>query len=218
MLKPFRRSKTRPFPLVIDYMDILYYSNHCPHSQKVIHYISRAGLIDKLNAICIDKRSVDPNTGQIFIQLENGKKIMLPPNIQSVPALLVVKQNYRALLGKDIIAYFEPAIKEKTEQAQQHNGEPIGISLAASSAGVTIHSEQYTLYDLSSEDLSAKSTSNKRPMYDYVSAQNHQSFQIPTPPDTYRPDKVDSSLTLEVLEQKRNTEVPGGGPTTPFGF
>jgi len=199
-------------------MDILYYSNHCPNCQKVVHVISRAGLIDKLNAICIDKRSVDPHSGQMFIQLENGKKIMLPPNIQSVPALLVVKENYRALFGKDILSYFEPVVKQKTEQAQQQNGEPIGMPLLQSSAGVSIHSEQYTLYDLSPDDLSAKSTSVKRPMYDYVSAQNHQVYQIPTPPDTYRPDKVDSSLTLEVLEQKRNTEVSNGGPVTPFGF
>lgn len=198
-------------------MDILYYSNHCPHSQKIIHFISRAGLIDKLNAICIDKRTVDPNSGQIYISLENGKKIMLPPNIQSVPALLIVKQNYRSLFGKDIMAYFEPLVKEKTTQAQQQ-GEPIGISLAASSAGVAIHSEQYTLYDLSPDDLSAKSTSNKRPMYQYVSAQSHQPFQIPTPPDTYRPDKVDSSLTVEALQQKRNTEVSSGTQATPFGF
>ena len=199
-------------------MDILYYSNHCPHSQKVIHFISRAGLIDSLNAICIDKRTVDPNTGQIFIQLENGKKIMLPPNIQSVPALLVVKDNYRALFGQNILAYFEPFVKEKTVKAHQMNGEPVGVSLAQSSAGVTIHSEQYTLYDLSPEDLSAKSTSEKRPMYQYVSAQSHQSFQIPTPPDTYRPDKVGSEVTLETIEKKRNSEVSGGGPATPFGF
>jgi hypothetical protein len=199
-------------------MDILYYSNHCPHSQKIIHFISRAGLIDKLNAICIDKRTVDPNSGQIYISLENGKKIMLPPNIQSVPALLIVKQNYRSLFGKDIMTYFEPLVKEKTTQAQQQQGEPIGISLAASSAGVAIHSEQYTLYDLSPDDLSAKSTSNKRPMYQYVSAQSHQPFQIPTPPDTYRPDKVDSSLTVEALQQKRNTEVSSGTQATPFGF
>lgn len=199
-------------------MDILYYSNHCPHSQKIIHFISRAGLIDKMNAICIDKRTVDPNSGQIFISLENGKKIMLPPNIQSVPALLIGKQNYRALFGKDIMSYFEPLTKEKTTQAQQHQGEPIGISLAASSAGVAIHSEQYTLYDLSPDDLSAKSTSAKRPMYQYVSAQSHQPFQIPTPPDTYRPDKVDSSITVEALEQKRNTEVSTGQQSTPFGF
>lgn len=199
-------------------MDILYYSNHCPNSQKVVHFISRAGLIDKLNAICIDKRTVDRHTGQVFIQLDNGKKIMLPPNVHSVPALLVVKDNYRALFGKDVLDYFGPAVKEKTQQAQQNNGEPIGMPLTASSAGVSILSEQYTLYDLSPDDLSAKSQSAKRPMYNYVSAQNHQSFQIPTPPDTYRPDKVDPSLTLEALEQKRNNEVSNGAPSTPFGF
>jgi len=199
-------------------MDILYYSNHCPNCQKVIHFISRTGLIDKLNAICIDKRTIDQQTGQILIQLENGKNIMLPPNVQSVPALLIIKDNYHALFGKDIISYFEPVVKKQIEEAQQQNGEPIGISLLSSSAGVSIHSEQYTLYDLSSEDLSAKSTSIKRPMYDYVSAQNHKSYQIPTPPDNYRPDKVDSSLTLEVLEQKRNKEVSNNEPVTPFGF
>lgn len=199
-------------------MDILYYSNHCPHSQKVLHVISRAGLIDKLNAICVDKRTVDKMTGQVFIQLENGKKIMLPPNIHSVPAVLVVKENYRALFGNEVLTYFEPVVRERSAQAEQHNGEPIGMTLSPSSAGVAIMSEQYTFYDLSPDDLSAKSQSAKRPMYNYVSAQNHKSFQIPTPPDTYRPDKVDQSVTLESLEQKRNSEVSMGGPSTPFGF
>jgi hypothetical protein len=199
-------------------MDILYYSNHCPNSQKVIHYISRAGVIDKINAICIDKRTVDKMTGQIFVELENGKKVMLPPNIHSVPALLVVKQNYAALFGKDIIQYFEPMVKEKTEKANASNGEPVGISLVPSSAGVSIMSEQYTLYDLTPDDLSAKSQSAKRPMYNYVSAQSHQSFQIPTPPDTYRPDKVGQGVTLESLEQQRNKDIPQTGPPNPYGI
>lgn len=200
-------------------MDILYYSNHCPHSQKVIHFISRqSGLLDKLNAICVDRRKVDPNTGQTSIQLENGKHILLPPNVHSVPCLLVVKNNYRALFGKDIISYFEPTVNEANSIAQKNNGEPIGTALVPSSAGVSIMSEQYTLYDLSPDDLSAKSQSTKRPMYNYVSATNHQPYSIPTPPDTYRPDKVDPSLTLESLEQKRNFEVSNGAPSTPFGF
>lgn len=197
-------------------MDILYYSNHCPHSQKVVHYISRAGLINKLNAICVDNRTVDQNTGQVFIQLENGKKVMLPPNVHSVPALLVVKRNYSAIFGGDIIAHFEPDVKEQTDKAQQNNGEPIGVSIASSSAGVAIVSEQYTLYDLTPDDLSAKSRSNKRPMYNYVSADNHMAYQIPTPPDTYRPDKVDQ--TLESIEQKRNSEIAPSGPVNPFGI
>jgi hypothetical protein len=199
-------------------MDIFYYSNFCSHSQKVVQYISRTGLLDKLNAICVDKRTVDPMTGQIFVQLENGKKVMLPPNVHSVPALLVVKNNYSALFGADILKYFGPAIKSNEEKAQNYNGEPIGVSLAASSAGVTIHSEQYTMYDLSPDDLSAKSQSNKRPMYNYVSATNHQSYKIPTPPDTYRPDKLGESVTLESIEQQRNQDIPQLGPPNPYGI
>jgi hypothetical protein len=198
-------------------MDILYYSNHCPSSQKVIQYIAKFGLIDKVNAICIDKRSIDKTSGQIFVQLENGKKIMLPPNVHSVPSLLVVKNNYSAIFGQQIIKYFEPLAISKMEQAHQLNGEPIGVSLAPSSSGVTILSEQYTLYDLSPDDLSAKSRSEKRPMYNYVSA-NHQPYKIPTPPYTYRPDKIGESVSIETLTQKRNNDIGNNGPATPFGF
>lgn len=198
-------------------MDILYYSNHCPSSQKVIQYISKFNLLDKLNAICIDKRSIDKTNGQIYVQLENGKKIMLPPNIHSVPALLIVKNNYSAIFGQDIIKYFEPLAKNILEKAYQSNGEPIGISLAPSSAGVSIMSEQYTLYDLSPDDLSAKSRSEKRPMYNYVSA-SHEPYKIPTPPDTYRPDKIGESVSVETLTQQRNSDINQSGPVTPFGF
>lgn len=197
-------------------MDILYYSNDCPNSQKVIKYVAKNGLIDKINAICVDKRTIDKNSGQIFIRLENGKQVMLPPNIHSVPALLIVKNNYSSIFGQDIIRYFEPVVKDKTEEAHQYNGEPLGVSLAPSSAGVSIMSEQYTMYDLSPDDLSAKSRSEKRPMYNYVSA-SHQPYKIPTPPDTYRPDKIGESVSIETLTQKRNSDI-STGPETPFGF
>jgi hypothetical protein len=182
-----------------------------------VQYIAKFGLIEKINAICIDKRTLDKNTGQVYVQLENGKKIMLPPNVHSVPALLIVRNNYSTIFGQEIIKYFEPIAREKLEQAHQMNGEPVGISLAPSSAGVSIMSEQYTLYNLSPDDLSAKSRSEKRPMYNYVSA-SHQSFKIPTPPDTYRPDKIGESVSIESLTQQRNNDIHPNGPSTPFGF
>lgn len=203
-------------------MDILYYSNYCQNSQKVIQYISKNALIDKINAICIDKRVIDKNTGQIYVQLENGKKIMLPPNVHSVPALLIIKNNYSAVFGGEIIHYFDSTFaKNQTANNPrtqlQQNQEPVGISLQPSSAGVSILSEQYTMYDLTPDDLSAKSRSAKRPMYNYVSA-NHESYVIPTPPDTYRPDKIGESVSIETLTEKRNSEIQPSGPSTPFGF
>ena len=198
-------------------MDILYYSNFCPNSQKVIQYISKAGLIDRINAICIDKRTIDPKTSQMHIQLETGKKIILPPNIHSVPALLVVKKNYNALFGGEIIKYFEPAVLSKMKEATIMTGEPVGTSLAGSTGNLNIVSEQYTLYDLSPEELSAKGIGGRRPLYNYTSVAE-ETFSIPTPPDTWRPDKVDQSVTIDNLTQKRDMEIRQGTPKTPYGF
>jgi len=198
-------------------MDVLYYSNFCPNSQKVIQYISKGGLIDKINAICIDKRTVDPNTSQVFVQMENGRKILLPPNVHSVPALLVVKNNYKALFGGEIIQYFEPSVQKKIDQAHRNNGEPVGITLGSSSAGVSIVSEPYTFYDLTPDELSAKGNGGRRQMYNYISA-NHEMYSIPTPPDTYRPDKIGESVNIDSLTQKRNSEISTSEHATPFGF
>ena len=84
-------------------MDILYYSNYCPHSQKLLQYITKKNLIEKLNCICVDKRVRDNNNNQMYIVLENGKRVILPPNVSSVPSLLQVKKNYSVLQGIDQI-------------------------------------------------------------------------------------------------------------------
>jgi hypothetical protein len=197
-------------------MDILYYSNYCSNSQKVIQYITKSGLIDKINCICIDKRVTNPNTGQIQIQLENGKKVLMPPNVQHVPALLIVAKKYSAIFGGEIISYFEPYVKGKTEEAMSFNGEPVGISLGQPS-GSNISSEHFTFYNMTPDELSAKGKGGMRQMYNYVSAE-HSNYSIQTPIDTYRPDKVGEGVSIESLEKQRNQDVPLVEPTNPYGF
>jgi hypothetical protein len=192
-------------------MDILYYSNYCKHSQKIIQFLVKNQLNDKLNFICIDKRRRDPKTGQTQIVLENGNMIVLPPNIQSVPALLLVKQNYQVILGDDIIKRFQNTVNENNDISTQYNGEPRGFVLSGSSSGMNIISEQYTYYDMSPEELSAKGKGGMRNMHNYVNA-NHEYGVINTPPDNYRPDKLSSSVTLDTLQQKRNDEIPQPKP------
>ena len=70
-------------------MDILYYSNHCKHSQKILQFLVKGNMTDKLNFICIDKRVRDAQNNQTYILLENGKRVSLPPNVHSVPALFM---------------------------------------------------------------------------------------------------------------------------------
>ena len=186
--------------------DILYYSNHCKHCQKIIQFLSKNGLAEKLSFICLDKRVRDPKTGYTNILLENGKKVLLPPNIHSVPSLLLTKQNYKVILGDDIIEIFQPKVKEQNDVAQEYQGEPNGFSLNTSNGGMNIVSENYTYYNMSPEELSAKGKGISRQLHNYVKA-NHEPQFINTPPDSYRPDKIASGITIETLQQKRMEDV-----------
>ena len=188
-------------------MDTLYYSNYCKHSQRILHFIVKENLTKNLNFLCIDKREKDNTNNQIYIVLENGKKVLMPPNIQSVPALLLVNYGYRVLLGDDIIQHFQNInnLEAKKNMMSQQHIEPMGISLGINSMNVT--SEQYTNYNLTPDELSAKGNGGRRQLYNYVSA-NEEIISIKTPPDNYQPDKVGNDITLDQLQQKRMQDVP----------
>jgi hypothetical protein len=200
-------------------MDVLYYSNYCKHSKKVLDFIVKGGLSEKLSCICVDKRSRNPKTNQLIITTEDGKQTVMPPNVQSVPALLLLSNNYKLVMGNDIIRHFEPQVKEKLASAEFGNGEPLGypIKSASGSGGSNIVSEQFTYYNMSPEELSAKGNGGKRQMYNYVPVEGDGLF-IPTPPDTYRPDKVASGVTVETLQEKRNMDVPQQNNTPQFEY
>ena len=188
-------------------MDTLYYSNNCKHSQRVLHFLVKGNLADKLNFLCIDKRRRDPNNNQIYIHLENGQRVIMPPNVHSVPALLLVKQSYRVVLGDDIIQYYQTAASHETKKRIQREViDPVGSSLMQSSGGMNIMSEAYTMYNLTPDELSAKGNSGRRQMYNYVSA-NDEVISINTPPDTYQPDKIAGEVTVDTLQQKRIDEI-----------
>lgn len=188
-------------------MDILYYSNYCKHSQTIIRNLGKTSVRDKACFICIDKRTRDPKNNQVYVVLENGSKVIMPPNIHSVPVLLLVKQNYRVIYGDEIMKYFQPYIMSQNDIATNSNGEPMAFHLGVSSGGSNIISENYTLYDMSPEELSAKGKGGMRQLYNYVSANDDLNI-IQTPPDTYRPDKLSNNVTIDTLQQQRNEEIP----------
>ena len=189
-------------------MDILYYSNHCVHCNKIIQYIAKNNLTDKLNCICIDNRKRDVHNNQMYIVLENGKKVIMPPNIHCVPSLLQAKKNYSVISGEDIIKYYDTVVVSMKERAViLVGGEPLGVSYNFGQASSNIMSEKFTLYNMTPDELSAKGSGTTRQMYNYVSA-THNGLLINTPLDTYKPDKVASEVTVDTLQEKRNSDVP----------
>ena len=75
---------------------ILYYSNYCEPSKKLLQTVTKTQNVNDIHFICIDKRVKDPS-GKVFIVLQNGQKIIMPENVTKVPALLLLNQNYKVL-------------------------------------------------------------------------------------------------------------------------
>lgn len=182
--------------------DILYYSNYCKHSKQVIGHLAKNNITKELNCICVDKRKIDQTNGNTYVVLENGNSVLLPPNIHSVPSLLIVKNNYSVIMGNSILSHYKVQMAEANDMAVQGNGEPTSFSLGTKD----VMSEAFTMYDASAEDLSAKGQGGNRSLGHYVSASG-EAPKIQTPPDDYKSEKLSGDMTVENLSQKRNDDI-----------
>ena len=131
---------------------ILYYSNYCDPSKKILYDLARTQIKDDIHFVCIDKRERGEK-GKIYILLTNGQKLLLPPTVNKVPALLLLHQGNRILFGKNIYAYFKPKIEEIKNRATKMNQEPLAFSF--SEMGNSL-SDTYSYLDTSPDDLCAK--------------------------------------------------------------
>jgi len=157
--------------------------------------------------MCIDKRIRVGNAW--YIVLENGERVILPPQVDRVPALLLLADGHKILFGEQIKQYLQPRIVVANNAATQNNGEPFAFSIykdCMSGYGVT--SDNFSFLDQSSEELSAKGSGGLRQMYNYATIDFND--KINTPAEDYVPDKV-GSISMEQLQQKRNSEVAAGG-------
>lgn len=177
---------------------ILYYSNFCENSKILLSNISKSNVKNDIHFICIDKRIQKNN--ETYIILENGQHIILPKTITAVPALLLINQNYKILLGNEITEYLKPDHNPIVQQKEiSHDLEPTAFSMNNSIYGV--NSDNYSFLDQNSDELSAKGNGGLRQMYNYASL-NHND-KINTPPDDYIPDKVNEGA-LEQYQNERN--------------
>lgn len=194
--------------------DILYYSNGCKHCQRIITSIVKSNIVNKISCICIDKRVKEGSA--YIVKFENGSKCFLPPNLQVVPSLLLSQRNHTIMTGGDAILdylntqYLSSAMP-KSKILESHV-EPIAYHLGSYTTNNNISSEKFTSFGLAPEELSAKGVSRNRPLYNYTSVEDHLSINCPE--DKYRPDKVSSSVTIETLQNTRNTELPIINPNT----
>jgi hypothetical protein len=183
---------------------VLYYSNFCEHSKKLLQNLSKTKTSADIHFICIDKRVKE--NGKLFIVLENGQKIVMPENVSKVPALLLIKDNYKVLYGDAIYNYLKPMNEIVTKQATFNNMEPMAFSLGGCGMFGGVASDNYSFLDMDSESLRAQGDGGLRQMHNNVALNNEP--EIPTPKDdyNYKDNKIPEGLTIEQLQQQRESE------------
>jgi hypothetical protein len=184
---------------------ILYYSKFCEHSNKLLQTLSKTTQKD-IHFICIDKRVKDTNN-KMFIVLENGQKIVMPENVNRVPALLLLNQNYQVLYGEAILNHLKPKQEMAVRKATQNNMEPMAFSFGSGGFG-DIVSDAYSFLDQGSEELEAKGNGGMRQMHNYVDLNYSDKISTPNDEQEYKgANKISGELTIEQLQQQRDSEL-----------
>ena len=184
---------------------VLYYSNYCENSKGILRTLSKSELKNEIHFICIDKRFRDNQSGAIYVTLENQQKILLPPQITKVPAMLLLKEGNAVIFGKEIESRIKPQTEYTNLAATGFNGEPMAFSLGSDQTGCFgVASDSFSYWDQESDELLAKGDGGLRQMYNYAAVEN--SFKIETPPDNWTPDKV-GETAMKDMEAERNKDL-----------
>ena len=191
---------------------ILYYSNYCEPSKKLLQTITKTQNAKDIHFICIDKRTKDPS-GKTYIILENSQKIIMPENVTRVPALLLLNQNYKVIYGDEIYQHLKPQVRQEIKQATKNNMEPVNFQdgfSAFSGFGGSIVSDNYSFLDQSDNELSVKGDGGLRQMHNYVSLNDAANLTMHLPQDDheYKSDKLkEGEMSVESLQRKRDQEI-----------
>ena len=197
---------------------ILYYSKFCEHSNKLLQTLSKTNVQKDIHFICIDKRIKDSN-GKMFIVLENEQKIIMPENVNRVPALLLLNQGYQVLYGESILNHLKPKQEIAVKKATQNNMEPMAFSFGGGGFS-DIVSDSYSFLDQGAEELEAKGNGGMRQMHNYVDLNFSDNITTPADDHDYKgSNKISGDLTVEQLQQQRESElqkITGNKPPMKF--
>lgn len=187
---------------------VIYYSNYCENSKKTIKSLNSQ---QDIHWLCIDKR-VKEKDGT-YIVLENGQKVLLPPAVTRIPAMLSLR-DYSITYGNDIIGIFSTRMETQVKVATKNNMEPVAFSFGAGNGSVV--SDSFSSWDLDSSQLSAQGNGGIHQMHNYVDVNYIDQISGQVAKDSYeKKSKMDESVTIDRLRQQREQELRGLNPNGP---
>jgi hypothetical protein len=189
---------------------VLYYSNFCEHSKKLLITLSKSRINSEIHFICIDKREKINN--DTYIILNNGQKMLMPKNLNNVPALFslsgAINGNIKILYGQDIYNFLAPRQEEIVTSTTNNNMEPECFTFNGCGGNNLIASDKYSYVDMSDDSLSAKGDGGLRQMYEYALVDESNLIKASTPNDNYsstkeRQSNDESNNKMKQMEEER---------------
>jgi len=180
-------------------MSIIYYSNFCDPSKKLLQKVAKTKLSQEIHFICIDRRQKD-NKGNTILFLQN-EQVMLPSQVTKVPALYKMESK-QVLFGDDIYSHLLPQEVAINQVATNGNFDPDPFSVF----GMSRLSDTYSFWDQSVSELSASGNGGMRQIKQFATLEDQSSIDCPT--EDYVADKVGKQgKTLEEYKQERDALV-----------
>lgn len=199
---------------------ILYYSNYCQHSKKLLQNISKMSVDKEIHFICIDNR--EQQQGKTFIIMKDGSKMIMPESVTKVPALMLLNDNYKVIYGESILAFINRLRPQEQvnqggmgmQQNQQINAnfsnnpqfsnEPSCYSFGNS--GSFISSDNYSFLDMNSDSLGTKGDGGLRQMHNYVSLSDNSKINTPSDEFEYKTERQ-GEMTMEAYQAQRDADM-----------
>ena len=180
---------------------VLYFSNYCNNSKNIMNKIIKDYQNPSdIHWACIDNRTKEGNN--TYILLKNGTKLLMPDIINRVPALL-------SLIDYKTPTHNNPHPQQQQQPQHFQNDEPEAFSLGNSiNLNNNVLSDQYSAWNLDSDQLSAKGEGGILQMHNYVNVNYKDNITTSIPSEKIsRQPRMSESMTIENLQKKRDLDM-----------
>jgi hypothetical protein len=116
----------------VQMIGVLYYGRTCAHSQELLRLIAKQGISDKLRFVPVDQR--EQRGDQTLAILDNGSRVLIPPSVTAVPALLDIRDK-QVYMGPEVGQRLAAEAERAARAATGAEREPMAFSDLTGSGG-----------------------------------------------------------------------------------
>lgn len=174
---------------------VLFYSNHCEHSRKILRALSQTAVSKEISFVCIDSRVT--KDGTTYAVLETGKHVPLPNVLTEVPSLLMLEKGNALVVGDKITGFIS---------RDDGNAQTISDPTAFSFNEMAGLSDGYAYLDVDAEEMLAKGNGGNRIMHSFMGLGDAGSITTPVQTDDRAPTL--RNVNMDDIMSQRASEVP----------